>query len=86
MFCFPLMAASMGLQQLKAWQDNKQKEALAAKQMEMRKAIQQHEFDRARRLQAEAAKIAMEMEAEAHAQRRKDIENEYDNVFNTLID
>lgn len=76
----------MGLQQLKAWQDNKQKEALAAKQMEMRKAIQQHEFDRARRLQAEAAKIAMEMEAEAHAQRRKDIENEYDNVFNSLID
>lgn len=86
MLYFPLMAASMGLQQLKAWQDNKQKEALAAKQMEMRKAMQQREFDRARRLQAEAAKIAMEMETEAHAQRRKDIENEYDNVFNSLID
>lgn len=86
MLYFPLMAASMGLQQLKAWQDNKQKEALAAKQMEMRKAMQQREFDRARRLQAEAAKIAMEMEAEAHAQRRKDIENEYDNVFNSLIE
>lgn len=86
MLYFPLMAASMGLQQLKAWQDNKQKEALAAKQMEMRKAMQLREFDRARRLQAEAAKIAMEMEAEAHAQRRKDIENEYDNVFNSLID
>lgn len=80
------MAASMGLQQLKAWQDNKQKEAFAGKQMEMRKAMQQREFDRARRLQAEAAKIAMEMEAEAHAQRRQDIENEYDNVYNSLID
>lgn len=86
MLYFTLMAASMGLQQLKTWQDNKQKEVLAEKQMEMRKAMQQREFDRARRLQAEAAKIAMEMEAEAHAQRRKDIENEYDNVFNSLID
>ena len=86
MLYFPLMTASMGLQQLKAWQDNKQKEALAAKQMEMRKAMQLREFDRARRLQAEAAKIAMEMEAEAHAQRRKDIENEYDTVFNSLVD
>lgn len=86
MLYFTLMAASMGLQQLKTWQDNKQKEALAEKQMEMRKAMQQREFDRARHLQAEAAKIAMEMEAEAHAQRRKDIENEYDNVFNSLID
>ncbi len=85
MLYFTLMAASMGLQQLKAWQDNKQKEVLAERQMEMRKAMQQREFDRARRLQAEAAKIAMEMEAEAHAQRRKDIENEYDNVFNSLI-
>jgi hypothetical protein len=80
------MAASMGLQQLKAWQDNKQKEVLTEKQMEMRKAMQQHEFDRARRLQAEAAKIAMEMENEAHIQRRKDIEKEYDNVFNSLIE
>lgn len=86
MLYFTLMAASMGLQQLKAWQDNKQKEALAEKQLEMRKAMQQHEFERARRLQAEAAKIALEMEAEAHSQRRKDIENEYDNVFNSLID
>lgn len=86
MLYFTLMAASMGLQQLKAWQDNKQKEALAEKQMEMRKAMQLREFDRARQLQAETAKIAMEMEAEAHAQRRKDIENEYDNVFNSLID
>ncbi len=86
MLYFTLMAASMGLQQLKAWQDNKQKEALAKKQKEMRKAVQQREFDRARRLQAEAAKIAMEMEAEAHEQRRKDIENEYDNVFQLLID
>lgn len=86
MLYFTLMAASMGLQQLKAWQDNKQKDALAEKQMEMRKAMQLREFDRARQLQAETAKIAMEMEAEAHAQRRKDIENEYDNVFNSLID
>lgn len=86
MLYFTLMAASMGLQQLKTWQDNKQKEALAEKQMEMRKAMQLREFDRARQLQAETAKIAMEMEAEAHAQRRKDIENEYDNVFNSLID
>lgn len=86
MLYFTLMTASMGLQQLKTWQDNKQKEALAEKQMEMRKAMQQREFDRARRFQAEAAKIAMDMEAEAHAQRRKDIENEYDNVFNSLID
>lgn len=86
MLYFTLMAASMGLQQLKTWQDNKQKEVLAAKQMKMRKAMQLREFDRARRLQAEVAKIAMEMEAEAHAQRRKDIENEYDNVFNSLVD
>lgn len=86
MLYFALMAASMGLQQLKTWQDNKQKEALGEKQMEMRKAMQLREFDRARRLQAEAAKITMEMEAEAHAQRRRDIETEYDNVFNSLID
>lgn len=86
MLYFYLMATSMGLQQLKTWQDNKQKKALAEKQMEFRKAMQVHDFDRCRKLQAEAAKIALEMEAEAHAQRRKDIEHDYDKAYETLIE
>lgn len=83
---FAVMAAAMGLQQLKAWQDNKQKEAFAAKQKEIRVAMQNREFDRLRRLQAEAHQIALDMEREAHEQRRQDIEKEYDNVFDALID
>lgn len=83
---FAVMAAAMGLQQLKAWQDNKQKEAFAAKQKEIRVAMQNREFDRLRRLQAEAHQIALDMEREAHEQRRQDIEKEYDNVFDALLD
>lgn len=83
---FAVMAAAMGLQQLKAWQDNKQKEAFAAKQKEIRVAMQKREFDRLRRLQAEAHQIALDMEREAHEQRRQDIEKEYDNVFDALIE
>lgn len=78
------MTASMGLQQLKSWQDNKQSKELANKQLEMKEALQNREFERLRRLQREAHKIAMEMEKEAHFQRREDIEKEYDNAFESL--
>lgn len=78
------MTASMGLQQLKSWQDNKQSEKLVNKQLEIKKALQNREFERLRRLQREAHEIAMEMEKEAHLQRREDIEKEYDNAFESL--
>lgn len=78
------MTTSMGLQQLKSWQDNKQSKELANKQLEMKAALQNKEFERLRRLQKEAHEIALEMEKEAHLQRREDIEKEYDNVFESL--
>lgn len=68
------MTTSMGLQQLKSWQDNKQSKELANKQLEMKEALQNREFERLRRLQREAHEIALEMEKEAHLQRREDIE------------
>lgn len=78
------MTTSMGLQQLKSWQDNKQSKELANKQLEMKEALQNREFERLRRLQREAHEIALEMEKEAHLQRREDIEKEYDNAFESL--
>lgn len=83
---FAVMATAMGLQQLKAWQDNKQKDVFAAKQKELREALQNREFDRVRQLHAETHRISMEMEKAAHEQRRQDIENEYDSVFEQLAD
>lgn len=78
------MTTSMGLQQLRSWQDNKQSIELANKQLEMREALQKREFDRLRRLQRETHEIALAMEKEAHLQRRADIEKEYDNAFESL--
>lgn len=83
---FAIMATAIGLQQLKTWQDNKQKEAFIAKQKELREALQNREFDRVRKLQAETHRISMEIEKEVHEQRRQDIENEYDSVFEQLAD
>lgn len=78
------MTASMGLQQLKSWQDNKQLKELTNKQLQMKEALQNREFERLRRLQREVHEITMEMEKEAHLQRREDIEKEYDNAFESL--
>lgn len=83
---FLAMTAAMGLQQLKIWEDNKQKEELAEKQRAFKKALQEKQFEQAKLNLEEANRIALHMEYEAHQLRRKDIEDEYDNAFNALAD
>lgn len=75
---------SIGLQQLNVWLNNKQREKLEQAQREARAAAQKHEFERARAKQEEAHRIALEMEREAHIERRKDIEKDYDTFFKSL--
>lgn len=83
---FLAMTAAMGLQQLKIWEDNKQKEELADKQRAFKKALQDRQFEQAKLNLEEANRIALDMEHEAHQLRRKDIEDEYDNAFDALAD
>ncbi len=83
---FTIIAVSMGLQQLKGWMDSKHKKELEAKQREMKRAYKKREYERLLRLQEEAARISAQMEAEAHAQRRKDIEKGYDDAYKSLVE
>lgn len=73
-----MMVASIGIQFFNNYANNEKNDEIQAKQREFQKACQNHEFERMRKLQIEASKLALELEDELHADRIKDIENSYD--------
>ena len=79
-----MIAVSIGAQLFNSWQTNKKNEELQTRQKEFQKAAQQKEFDRMRQLQREAAKLALEIEAEVHEQRLEDIQKNYDDAVKNL--
>jgi hypothetical protein len=73
-----MMVASIGLQFLNNYANNKKNQEIQKKQREFQTATTEHDFERMRRLQAESAKLALELEAEVHQERVEDINNNYE--------
>lgn len=77
-----MMVASIGMQFFNNYANSKKNEEIQEKQREFQRAAAEHDFERMRKLQAESAKLALELEAEVHKERVEDINNNYD----TLLD
>lgn len=76
-----MMVASVGLQFFNNYATSKKNKEIQAKQREFQKATAEHDFERARKAQAEAARIALELEAEVHQERVEDIQKNYDSLL-----
>ena len=76
-----MMAASVGMQIFNHEAGKKLNRELQEKQMAFQRAAAEHDFDRMRRLQAESAKLALELEAEFHKERMDEINNSYDQLL-----
>lgn len=76
-----MMVAGVGMQFFNNYANNKKNEELQAKQREFQRAAAEHDFERMRKLQAESAKIALELEEELHKERMNDIDNQYDSIL-----
>lgn len=81
-----MMLGSIGLQFFTNEKNNKKARELQESQKEYQEAAQQKQFDRMRQLQAEQAKLAMELEEDIHRERMLEIEKDYDEVLDRLID
>lgn len=77
-----MMVASIGMQFFNNYANNKKNDEIQAQQREFQIAAAEHDFERMRKAQATAAKLALELEAEIHKERVEDIEKSYD----TLLD
>lgn len=73
-----MMIASIGMQFFNNYANNKKNQEIQAQQRKFQKAAQLHDFDRMRKAQSEAAKLAMELETNVHNDRIKEIESSYD--------
>lgn len=79
-----MMVASIGMQFFNNYANSKKNEEIQEKQREFQKAAAEHDFERMRKLQAESAKIALELEAEVHKERVEDINNNYDALLDNF--
>lgn len=73
-----MMVASIGMQFFNNYANNDKNKEIQDKQREFQKAATEHDFERMRKLQAESAKLALELEAEVHKERAEDINSNYD--------
>ena len=76
-----MMIASIGMQFFNNYANNKKSSEIQAQQHEFQKAAQNHDFDRMRKAQAAAAKLALDLELEVHEERIKEIEDNYDSLL-----
>ena len=79
-----MMVASIGMQFFSNYKNNKKSTELQQRQQELQRAAMEHDFERARRLQAESAKLALELENEVHQQRLEDIQRNYDDILHNF--
>lgn len=73
-----MMVASIGMQFFNNYANSDKNKEIQDKQREFQKAAAEHDFERMRKLQAESAKLALELEAEVHKERAEDINSNYD--------
>ena len=76
-----LMVASIGMQFFNNYTNNSKSKEIQARQREFQKAAAVHDFDRMRKAQTAAAKLALELEADVHKERLEDIEKSYDSLL-----
>lgn len=76
-----MMVASVGIQFFNNYATNKKTKELQARQREFQTAVTNGEFERMRKAQADAAKLALELEEDVHKQRLQEIVDNYDNVL-----
>lgn len=76
-----MMVASIGMQFFNNYANSKKNTEIQEKQREFQKAAAEHDFERMRKLQAESAKLALELEAEVHKERVEDINSNYDSLL-----
>ena len=79
-----MMVASIGMQFFNNYANNKKNEEIQEKQREFQRAAAEHDFERMRKLQAESAKLALELEAEVHKERVEDINGNYDALLDNF--
>lgn len=79
-----MMVASIGMSFFNNYANNKKNEEIQEKQREFQKAAAEHDFERMRKLQAESAKLALELEAEIHKERVEDINSNYDALLDNF--
>lgn len=79
-----MMVASIGMQFFNNYANNKKNEEIQEKQREFQRAAAEHDFERMRKLQAESAKLALELEAEVHQERVEDINGNYDALLDNF--
>jgi len=79
-----MMVASVGMQFFSNYKNNAKSKELQQKQFDFQKAALDHDFERARILQADSAKLALELENEVHQQRLEDIQHNYDDVLHNF--
>lgn len=79
-----MMVAGVGMQFFNNYANNKKNDELQAKQREFQRAAAAQDFERMRKLQAESARIALELEEELHKERMNDINNQYDSVLDNF--
>lgn len=76
-----MLVASIGMQFFNNYANNEKNKEIQAHQREFQKAAAEHDFERMRRAQAAAAKLALELEAEVHQERMKEIEDSYNSLL-----
>lgn len=76
-----MMVASIGMQFFNNYANNKKSREIQEHQREFQKAAAEHDFERMRKAHAAAAKLALELEAELHNDRLKDIEGNYNSLL-----
>lgn len=79
-----MMVASIGMQFFNNYANSKKNGEIQEKQREFQRAAAEHDFERMRKLQAESAKLALELEAEVHKERVEDINNNYDALLDNF--
>lgn len=79
-----MMVASIGIQFFNNYANNKKSKEIQAQQREFQNAVAAHDFERMRKAQALAAKLALELEAEVHKERVEDIEKNYDSLLDNF--
>lgn len=76
-----MMIASIGMQFFNNYANNKKSSDIQQYQRDFQKAAQDHDFERMRKAQAAAAKLALDLESEVHEERVKEIEDSYDSLL-----
>lgn len=77
-----MMVSSIGMQFFTNHANNRKNRELQAQQREFQEAAANNEFERMRKAQVKAAKLALELECEAHQERMEEVDKNYDKVLN----